>query len=66
LAVFAALGATGANLVGRVALATGERADFDTFVADARASFVPFFAVRLVVLADRPAVFAECVLILQI
>jgi len=52
-----------AALVGRVTLPTGKRADLDTFVAVARAPFVLFFGVRLVVLADRPAVFAECLLI---
>jgi hypothetical protein len=55
-----------AALVGRVTLPTGERADFDTFAAEVRAPFVLFFAVRLVVLADRPAVFAECLLIFSI
>jgi hypothetical protein len=52
-----------AALAGRVDLPTGKRADLDTFVAVARAPFALFFAVRLVVLADRPAVFAECLLI---
>jgi hypothetical protein len=52
-----------AALAGRVDLPTGKRADLDTFVAVARALFALFFAVRLVVLADRPAVFAECLLI---
>jgi hypothetical protein len=51
-----------AALAGRVDLPTGKRADLDTF-AVARAPFALFFAVRLVVLADRPAVFAECLLI---
>jgi hypothetical protein len=45
------------------ALPTGNRADLDTFVAVARAFFALFFAGRLVVLADRPAVFVECLLI---
>jgi hypothetical protein len=53
-------------LAGRVTLPTGERADLDTFIAVARAPFVLFFAVRLVVLADRPAVFAECLLMVAI
>jgi hypothetical protein len=53
-------------LAGRVTLPIGKRADFDPFIAVARALFVLFFAVRRVVLADRPAVFAECLLIYSI
>jgi hypothetical protein len=44
------------------ALPTGRRADFDTFFAGARSLFALFFAVRRVVLADRLAVFADCLL----
>jgi hypothetical protein len=61
--VFAGLAAAVAARAGRVALPTGRRADFDTFFVVARALFSLFFAVRRVVLADRPAVFAECLLI---
>jgi hypothetical protein len=60
------LAAIVAALVGRVTFPTGERADLDAFAAVVRTPFVLFFAVRLVVLADRPAVFAECLLILPI
>jgi len=49
-------------LAGRVALPTG-RPDFKTFFAAARTVFAPFFAIRLVALADRRAAFAECLLI---
>jgi hypothetical protein len=63
LMAFTGLEAIVAALAGRVDLPTGKRADLDTFVAVARAPFALFFAVRLVVLADRPAVFAECLLI---
>jgi hypothetical protein len=51
---------------GRVTLPIGKRADFDPFFAVARALFALFFAVRRVVFADRPAVFAECLLIYSI
>jgi hypothetical protein len=57
--VFAGLAAAVAARAGRVALPTGRRADFDIFFAVARALFALFFAV----LADRPAVFAEGLLI---
>jgi hypothetical protein len=60
--VFAPLAAAVAARAGRVALPTGRRADFDTFFAGARSLFALFFAVRRVVLADRLAVFAECLL----
>jgi hypothetical protein len=63
LMAFTELEAIMAALAGRVDLPTGKRADLDTFVAVARAPLALFFAVRLVVLADRPAVFVECVLI---
>jgi hypothetical protein len=63
LMAFTGLEAIVAARAGRVDLPTGKRADLDTFVAVARAPFALFFAVRLVVLADRPAVFAECLLI---
>jgi uncharacterized membrane protein YozB (DUF420 family) len=53
-------------LAGRVALPTGRRADFDAFFAAARTLFALFLVVRLVALADRPAVFAECLLIRSI
>jgi len=66
LTVFTGLEAIVVALVGRVILPTGERADLDTFAAVARAPFVLFFAVRLAVLADRPAVFVECLLIISI
>ena len=49
---------------GRVALPTGRRAD--VFFAVTRTLFALFFSVRLVVLADRPAVLAECLLIISI
>jgi hypothetical protein len=62
LTAFTGLEAIVAALAGRVDLPTGKRADLDTFVAVARAPFALFFAVR--VLADRPAVFAECLLII--
>jgi hypothetical protein len=66
LTVFTELDAVVAALAGRVTLPTGKRADLDTFVAVARAPFVLFLAIRLVVLTDRPAVFAECLLITPI
>jgi len=47
-----------------VTLPTGRRAD--VFFAVTRTLFALFFAVRLVVWADRPAVFAECLLIISI
>jgi hypothetical protein len=66
LTVFTAPETIVAALAGRVTFPTGKRADLDTFAAVALAPFVLFFAVRLVVLADRPAVFAECLLIASI
>ena len=71
----AALGATlGARTVPRratlVVLPTGLRADFDAFLSAARALLAtvlaPFLTVRRVVLVDRPAVFAECLLMSSI
>ena len=59
--VFAELAAAAAARAGRVALPTGRRADFDSFFSGARSLFALFLAG--VVLADRPAVFAECLLI---
>jgi hypothetical protein len=50
----------------RLILPTGDRADFDAFLAAERTLFVLFLAVRLAVLVDRPAVFAECLLITSI
>jgi hypothetical protein len=52
---FAGLGA------GRVAFPTGRRADFAAFFTGARSVLVAFL-VPAAVLADRPAVFAECLL----
>jgi hypothetical protein len=50
---------------GRVVLPTGLRADFDAFFPP-RALFAtvlaPFLSVRRVALLDRPAAFAECLL----
>jgi hypothetical protein len=46
----------------RLILPTGDRADFDAFFAAERTLFVLFLAV----LVDRPAVFAECLLIISI
>ena len=51
---------------GRVVLPTGSRADFEAFFSAMLALFVAFFVARRVVLADRPAVFAECLLITSI
>jgi hypothetical protein len=59
-------GAVAPTLAGRVAFPIGKRADLETFFAAARAPFALFFAVRLAVLADRPAAFAECLLIASI
>jgi hypothetical protein len=53
-------------LAGRVAVPTGWRADFDAFFVAARTPFAAFLAARLAVLADRPAVFVECLLIASI
>jgi hypothetical protein len=50
----------------RLILPTGDRADFEAFFAAERTLFVLFLAVRLAVLVDRPAVFAECLLIISI
>jgi hypothetical protein len=47
-------------------LPTGDRADFDAFFAAERTLFVLFLAARPAVLVDRPAVFAECLLIISI
>ena len=47
------------------AVRTGERADFDAFFAAERTPFVLFLAERAV-FVDRPAVFAECLLIISI
>jgi hypothetical protein len=53
-------------LAGRVAVPTGWRADFEAFFVAARTLFAAFLAVRLAVLADRPAAFVECLLIASI
>jgi hypothetical protein len=52
--------------VGLVALPTGNRADFDAFFAAERTLFVLFFAAPPADFVDRPAVFAECLLIISI
>jgi hypothetical protein len=57
----AAFGFAGAG-AGRVVLPTGRRADLAAFFAGARSDFEAFL-VPAAVLADRPAVFAECLLI---
>src|SRR5262249_2451918 len=61
-AIFTELDAAAAAAGGRVVFPTGERADLDAFGAVARAPFALFFTVR--VFADRPGVFAECLLML--
>ena len=53
-------------LAGRVDLPTGWRADFDAFFVAVRTSFAAFLTARLAVLADRPAAFVECLLIVSI
>jgi hypothetical protein len=52
--------------LGRVALLTGRRADFDAFFISARALLAPFLSGRRVALDDRPAVLVELLLMTSI
>jgi hypothetical protein len=52
--------------LGRVALLTGRRADFDAFFISARALLAPFLSGRRVALDDRPAVLVEWLLMASI
>ena len=60
------LGARIAVTVGRVALPTGRRADFDAFLGTARAFLAVFLSEPPVALADRLAVLVDWLLMASI